>query len=129
MTGGGGERQGTMEDYAPFTNAMFVNAIVHQTIKLQDLTFILRFFKDDTFFLKTEEDVEKLKTIFTDVEEAVYHEERRKRYYTVQVKSWPHPKETSLLARIDDPSHWIYTDDSGKPLMKYDQFTLSITLV
>lgn len=114
------------EEYVQFNGKVFSESIFNETLKIHDTDLVKNFWKKDTFYLETQEDVDKLLTVITDVESEY---DAVNRYFTVKVNTWPYPKTTSLLAIKKDPSKWVYRDDSGKDLFKYNQTELTITLM
>lgn len=114
-----------MQDYFEFHKDYFNSSIFNETLQIEDTDLVKNFWKKDTFYLKTQGDVDKLLTVISNVD--VNYDEV-KRYFTVKVNAWPYPKTTCLLTKKIDPSKWIYKNSLGELLFHYNQTLLKITL-
>lgn len=99
--------------YKRFHQKYLDMAIAKETVTMEQIAHIIRFYEKDEFILHGIENVNKLKSVIPNVEEINY--EPDKDLYFIKINEWPHLKEMCLKFAIRNPCKWIYvteTDDT-----------------
>lgn len=94
-------------------------AIANESITIEHVARILKFYNNDIFIVKGLASVQLLQSVIPDVFQIEHQVEED--LYHMHVETWPHIKPMCLKFARKNPCQWIYvTQDDDRVLFRYD---------